>query len=352
MKKGKQISLYWKCQLIGWSAAALYWGIVGYLGEGFNLLFGLGQYLTDICCYILLSHLYRIFAIQHHWQELNLKQLIQRIIPAAFMLGVGYTLVTVVKIYLLQLLFHIGPISTFSAFLNANGLSIFMAGLRLMSIWLLAYHLYHYAQREIRISSENSRLAMLNKEVQLSMLSAQLNPHFLFNSLNNIKALTAIEPRSARRGIDLLAELLRHNLYSNYELLTSIKKELQLVKDYLELEALRLEDRLSYRISVAEEVMDVLILRLSIQTLVENAIKHGISQLKNGGLLEINIQREVEWLKITVWQPGVLKMTDAEQGIGLRNLQERLLLTYKGKAVFELFQQEEKVGAQLQIPIR
>lgn len=354
MKREKYLSLYWKCQFAGWSAASLYWVAIALLDGEFNWLFGIGQFVTDLCCYILLTHLYRNFSLAHHWQQLNLQKLIQRIIPSVFLLGLAYTLVTTIKIYLLRQLFHLGPVSSFTDFLTTSGFAIFMAGIRLMSIWLLAYHLYHYAQRELLINKENTRLALLNRDAQLNNLSAQLNPHFLFNSLNNIKSLTFTEPVSARRAIDLLAELLRSTLYSNYELLTTVKKEIELVKDYLELEKMRLEERLQYQIEVDEPLLEANIPVLSIQTLVENAIKHGVSQLNNGGLITVSVKKGNGYFLVMVQQPGKLtvnpRLTSSEKGIGLSNLQERLQLQYKGKAKLELSQNEGIVSCILQIP--
>jgi sensor histidine kinase YesM len=133
------ISLYRKCQLIGWSGASLYWTFLGFSGGKYNLFIGILQFLSDVAVYILITHLYRNFAIRHNWQQLKLNSLLKRVVPAA---GVG-----------------------------------------LMPIWLLAYHLYHYSQREINITKENALLAIMAEDAQLNSLSAQLNPHFLFKSL-------------------------------------------------------------------------------------------------------------------------------------------------------------------------
>jgi LytS/YehU family sensor histidine kinase len=181
---------------------------------------------------------------------------------------------------------------------------IFVAGVRLMSIWLLAYHLYQYEQREIRITKENARLAIITREAQLNNLSAQLNPHFLFNSLNNIKALVIENPESARRGIDLLSDILRTSLYSGDMMLTSINNEIELVKDYLELEKLRFEERLQFAIKVDDELLKIAILRLSVQTLVENAIKHGISKQKDGGLVSIRVEKFPDTYSYQRPEPG------------------------------------------------
>lgn len=347
---GKKVSLYWKCQLSGWSVAALYWGVAGYLQGNFNIILGSGQFVTDVFCYLLLTHLYRNFALRYHWPQLSLPALFKRIIPSVFILGVAYTVVTVVKIYLFRQWFYLGPAVSLSYFLAVNGLDIFMAGLRLMAVWLLAYHLYHYAQREMLIAKENTRLEFLHTEIQLNTLSAQLNPHFLFNSLNNIKSMVTDRPQSARRAIDLLADLLRNTLYTNYAVLTTIEEEILLVKDYLELEKLRLEERLRYDIQVDPAMRKTAIMRLSIQTLVENAIKHGINERKEGGLISIAVVNKLSHVKISVQQPGKLK-EGITKGIGLQNLQERIKLQFKGKANLKIFQYQETVISVLRVPV-
>ncbi|MCR8560507.1 histidine kinase [Mucilaginibacter sp. BJC16-A38] len=334
MKNKITISLYWKCQLIGWSVAALYWEYRGLTGGHFNWLLGVLQFITDVFIYILLTHLYRAFAIKYGFQNLNLGQLLKRIVPCAIALGVLYTLATTVKLYLFQLWFTPHLSQTYGQFFKDHGEAIFIGGTRLMSIWLLAYHMYHYAQREIRTSRENARLAIISRDAQLNNLSAQLNPHFLFNSLNNIKALVIENPKSARRAIDLLSDLLRTSLYTGDDMLISLEDEISLVRDYLELEKLRFEERLQYEIHFDEHLAGIKVPRLSIQTLVENAIKHGIANLKEGGLITISVEGTFNGVKILVQNPGKLISDDSQKGVGLKNLEERLELQYKGRAGF------------------
>ncbi|HTE01073.1 MAG TPA: histidine kinase [Mucilaginibacter sp.] len=350
MKNKTTLSLYWKCQLIGWSVAALYWGYVGFTGTRFNLWLGILQFVLDVFVYILLTHLYRNFSLSNHWQNLNLGDLLKRIIPAVIVLGVAYTLITMVKVYLFQVWASPEQPVSFTKFFEFYWASIFMAGIRLMSIWLLAYHMYHYAQREISITKENARLSIIAKDAQLNNLSAQLNPHFLFNSLNNIKALVIENPDSARRAIDLLSDLLRTSLYRN-DMLIPIKDELALVNDYLELEKMRFEERLQVSIETNNELSTALILPLSIQALVENAIKHGIAKQSNGGLIAIKIEQANGFIKTTVSNPGQLDTEKQTAGLGLKNLDERLKLQFNGNARLDLEQQGEIVLATLLIPI-
>jgi signal transduction histidine kinase len=339
LKKKFSLSLYWKCQLIGWSVASLYWGYEGFSGGRFNFSIGLLQFVTDVGIYILLSHVYRNFALKHKWEQLNLNQLLPRIIPAAVVMGIAYLAVTLCKVYLFRMWiapFHLQP---FLTFFRLNWAAMFMAGIRLMSIWLLAYHLYHYAQREINTTKENARLAVIAKDAQLNNLSAQLNPHFLFNSLNTIKALVIENPKSARRAIDLLCDLLRTSLYSKDVLLTTINEELALVKDYLELEKLRLEERLQFCVESDDSAASVQILRYSVQLLAENAIKHGIDKQKAGGLVSIKIVRADGFIRISIENPGIFNSNPQTQGLGLKNLMERLRLQYKGKESFSISNQ-------------
>jgi sensor histidine kinase YesM len=341
LKKKLSISLYWKCQVIGWSVAALYWSYQGYINGGFNFLLGSVKFVFDISLYIMITHLYRNFALKHKWQNLGLRELIKRIIPAAFVLGITYLLVTSLDVYYFSVLFRPGYSQSFSLFFKNNGVVTFIAGMRLMSIWLLAYHLYHYAQREINITKENARLELITRDAQLNNLSAQLNPHFLFNSLNNIKALIVENPKSARRAIDLLSDLLRTALSRRDVQLVTITEELNLVRDFLELEKLRFEERLQFCIECDETLRDILIIRFCIQTLVENAIKHGINQQKDGGIICIKIKSVEDIIKITVQNPGKLNIDPDREGLGLKNLGERLKLQYKGEAKFAIANKDE-----------
>jgi len=351
LKRELKISLYWKCQIIGWSVAALYWGYAGYLSGGFNLTLGAVRFVLDVFLYIMVTHVYRNFALRHQWQNMNLRDLLIRIIPAAIALGLAYTLVTSLDVYFTWVLFKPGYAESFAVFFRSNGLGIFIAGMRLMSIWLLAYHLYHYAQREINITKENARLSLIAKEAQLNNLTAQLNPHFLFNSLNNIKALVVENPGLARRAIDLLSDLLRTSLYNRDNMFISIKDELAMVKDYLELAKMRFEERLQVNIEVEPRLLSEMILPLSIQTLVENSIKHGIDKRKKGGLISIKIEQTGGHIKIAVCNPGKLDNEKQTEGFGLKNLNERLKLQFNSEAGFKLEKQGEMILATILIPL-
>jgi sensor histidine kinase YesM len=352
LEKKLQLSLYWKCQLIGWSVAALYWAFQGWSGDGFRVDVACIQFVLDVAMYILITHIYRNFSHRNHWQDLALEKLMWRMLIAIPVMGVIYVVVTLSKLYLVRLMFLNHATQPFADFVSLNAVTILVGGIRLMAIWLLAYHLYHYAKREIRLSVENARLELSFKQSQLDNLSAQLNPHFLFNALNTIKSLVYTHPNGAGRAIDLLSELLRSGLYKGSTMLIRLNEEIELVRDYLELEALRVEERLQYELDIDVSLSGVMVPRLCIQTLVENAVKHGIALQKEGGRIDVIIDEQNGFLRIQVLGPGRLDEDKTVEGIGLRNLKERLDLSYQHLASFRLYELEQKVCAEIKIPIR
>ncbi|MGM9476145.1 sensor histidine kinase [Pedobacter sp. GSP4] len=351
MERSNKLSLYWKCQLIGWCVASLYWGYIGFSGAHFSWFIGVLQFITDVVLYIAITHLYRQFVLHYGWQHLQLGPLLKRIIPAILFMAVFYTVVTCLKIWAFKKLFHVGAPEGFSLFLSHNLLNVFMAGIRLMSIWILAYHLYQYAQREIRAVKENSRLALINRDASLAHLSSQIHPHFLFNALNTIKSLVEEDPRAARHGIDLLSSLLRSGLEDGADLVP-LSKEMELVRDYLDLEKLRFEERLQSNFNIDLSLMRVEIPKLAVQTLIENAIKHGIATLKNGGTVTVDIERREKWMNITISNLGSLHVDYRTKGLGFKNLVERLKLTYGAEASLQLDEAKSgQVTATLNIPL-
>ncbi len=308
------------------------------------------DFAGDLIICILLTHSYRKLVLRLNWHRLPLRSLIPRIIPAIFLLGILFMLLIAFKLYIVRIYAVKGFTLSFAEFFASSRQTLFITGIRLMSIWVLAYHLYHYAQREINIVRENARLSVIAKEAQLNNLSSQLNPHFFFNSLNNIKFLVLDNPESARRGIDLLCDLLRNSLYNDTDKLIPLRQEINLVNDYLELEKLRLEERLRTNMIIDQSLLDLLIPPLSIQAMVENAVKHGISKKYEGGLVEIKIKRDTDFIKVTVQNPGTFNQVNG--GLGIKNLTERLLLQYNAKASFTIESiPGEKVRATISIPV-
>ena len=342
-------SLYWKCQLLGWGTVSLYWAYTVYFRDQYSPFYTFLNYVLDIFIGISLTHSYRALALKTQWSQLPIKKLLVRIIPTILVFSILYAFLGNVKWYLYWTSIAGQERDLWNALLYWD--PILLTGLRLISIWVLAYHLYHYYLKEIVTAQDNARLSIIAKQAQLDNLSAQLNPHFLFNSLNSIKSLVIENPNTARRAIDLLSDLLRSSLYEKDTDLITMKNELALVKDYIELEKLRFEERLNLNIVVPEELLLIKIPTLSIQLLVENAIKHGIDKKINGGRISIHISQNEGHLYIEVKNPGEITEVNTSEGLGLNNLQERLKIQYKTKASFKLKQLDiDTVSATIQIP--
>ena len=342
-------TLYWKCQFLGWCTVSTYWAYTVYTRDNYGVTYTFLNYVLDVFIGISLTHAYRAFALKAGWSQLPIKKLLSRIIPTIFFLSVVYAFSGNVKWYIYWTYIAGEHKDLWDSLVYWD--PIFLTGLRLISIWILAYHLYHYYQKEVVTAQDNARLSIIAKQAQLDNLSAQLNPHFLFNSLNSIKSLVIENPDTARRAIDLLSDLLRSSLYEKDTYLISIKEELALVKDYIELEKLRFEERLKLNINVPEELLHVKIPTLSIQLLVENAIKHGIDERINGGVVNLEILKEETQLFIQVQNPGKISELKTSEGLGLKNLQERLKIQYKTNASFKLKQLDEgTVTATIRLP--
>ncbi|AZQ64700.1 sensor histidine kinase [Flammeovirga pectinis] len=343
--------LYWQCQFLGWGTVSLYWAYRLVAFSEYSMGIIVLNYILDVGISIGLTHMYKHFAIHQKWTMLDLSSLFIRLVPSIIVLAAIFTLLNNLKWYYC-IIFGTEEQVVMSVILMTWD-PIFITGLRMMSIWVLAYHLYHFYQREIQTAKENTALAQIVQQAQLDNLQTQLNPHFLFNSLNSIKALVIERPEIARRAIDLLSDILRTSLYEKDTSLIGIQQELSLVNDYIELEKLRFEERLTTSFSIDETLMQHKIPTLSIQLLIENAIKHGIDKKINGGTIELLITEKESSLFIIVKNPGTFIENNPSKGLGLKNLLDRLEMQYKGKAHFSIQNDAENtVTATLEIPMQ
>jgi len=348
IKNHNRMSLYWKCQLIGWGCVSLFWLYLALERDQFTLLNALLNYGLDVSLCIALTHMYRSYALRANWNQLDINKLLVKVIPSVLLLSFAFMQVMNLKMSG-QVYWEDRRNIFFENLFNWN--PVLITGLRHMSIWVLAYHLYHFYIREVNTAKANAQLSIIAKQAQLDNLSAQLNPHFLFNSLNSIKSLIIENPKIARRAVDLLSDLLRSSLYEKDHALITIKEELVLVKDYVELEKLRFEERLKINLDLDSTLENFKIPPLSIQLLVENAIKHGIDKRLEGGLVDVSIKRAAINIEIKVINPGTL-IPEEQKGLGLQNLKERLLLQYKGEAQLKIEEvSNQLVIASLIIPI-
>jgi LytS/YehU family sensor histidine kinase len=184
---------------------------------------------------------------------------------------------------------------------------------------------------------ENDQLERAILETEGKVLRAQMNPHFVFNALNSVRALITEDPVKAKKGINQLSKLLRSSLLTERKKTISLSEELDTILDYLSLEKIRYEDRLEWKITIDKICQKAQIPPMLLQTLVENGIKHGISHSVKGGCIEISAEIVNSFIKISVINPGHLKISkDISTGLGLVNSQNRLQLIYGKTAQIEL----------------
>jgi LytS/YehU family sensor histidine kinase len=214
-------------------------------------------------------------------------------------------------------------------------------GTMLFTGWFCVYFFYHLFDRYNRSEIERLRLSTNVKEAELRALKSQVNPHFIFNSLNSLRALIDENPTRAREAVTQLANLLRYSLQSGQLETVPFEDELRIVNDYLALEQVRHEERLRVKLDVAPETLTLPIPPLLLQTLVENAVKYGISTRPEGGEIAILARRENDALMLRVTNPGELRAPalwrrSTSTGVGLRNAAERLRLLFGERATLQL----------------
>ncbi len=216
--------------------------------------------------------------------------------------------------------------------------------------WILTYHLGMVNKLLSTKKLEVLDAQNLMREAELDNLKNQLNPHFLFNSLNGIRSLIFEEPKKADEMITQLSELLRTSLTLGKKDLIPLSQELDLVSDYISLEKMRYEERLSFYKNIEENLDNIQIPPFIIQQLVENAIKHGTSQLENGGRIDLNCVKKEGNLEISVLNCAL--GLQSKSGTGLTNIRKRLALYFGDKASFGIVQiAESQVIAVVKIPL-
>jgi two-component system, LytTR family, sensor kinase len=181
-----------------------------------------------------------------------------------------------------------------------------------------------------RLQAHAAELNAQLAEAQLALLRTQLNPHFLFNTLNAISSLVERDPRGVRRMIARLSELLRHTLDQPVEQEIPLDREIELLRRYLDIMEVRFQGQLTVSLEVADNVRDALVPNLILQPLVENAFKHGIGALQGPGNLSVAALRSGDDVVLTVRDngPGLVAPRREGGGLGLRNSMARLEQLY------------------------
>ena len=349
------LSKYWIFQVAGWGAFALLHIFFAYWFEKLNdkqdVLLFFGRLGFFVALGLAVTHAMRAVIIRLNTLQKPFEKQIFQFLVVTLLFSV------IASFFNTKLLAYYG-------WLNSNEAQILKKNLVLLVtsgafyffvyfvIWNLIYFTYHYVSKSRKQQLDTLQLEALVKELELKTIKAHINPHFIFNALNSIRALIDEEPSRARRAVTELSNILRSSLKAEKGETVLFGEELKIVKDYLALENMRFEDRLQVEYEIEEDTLDQQVPPMMLQTLVENAIKHGISKQVHGGVVRIISDIEHGNHVLRVQNTGTLKGGLSKDGFGLSSTQDRLSLLYGDRARFEIKQLDATlVEAAVYIPI-
>lgn len=341
--------LYWGIQFVGWTTYFLFSILLLYSTEDFKLTFNLFVYAAlSILASIFVSHGIRYIIIQ---QELLTKGVLKLIL--------GTILLSVLGAFALETLQYIFEDIIYIDFLvnppedTAFNLPSFLFGVSrsiiLFLLWCGFYYAFIISEKSRAQEILNLKWEASKNEIELKNLRAQLNPHFLFNSLNSIRALIGLNPNQAKTSVTQLSTLLRRSINLGKMRVIPLKEELDLVKIYLDLEQIRFEERLQTDFQIAQDSLSCEIPPLMIQTIVENGIKHGISKSIDGGVIRVVSTKSDDGLELIISNSGQLDLESETSGIGISNSKKRLEILFGNDADFNIYQDGEEVVVKIRI---
>ncbi|MCF2949086.1 histidine kinase [Paraglaciecola aquimarina] len=338
---------YWRYQIIGWFTL---------LTLDFSGKYAAKMMIPSLLLAVLI--LYSLGLLVSHGMRYIFKQYcaqltIAKLIPVAFLVSfVGAFLSSSGMMLLLYLSGH-------QAFTDdkVNAMQIYQYNIFMMWLFLSIWTgLYLFVTRQRQVDDLNQKQQALQDNLQQSQLHAlmnQLNPHFMFNSINNIRALILEDKHKARDMLAHMADMLRYNLKDQDKALEALSKELEIANAFMALASIQFEDRLTFVVELDDNIdQDILIPRMLLQLLLENAIKHGIAKRMQGGEVKLKIKLLTNNISIEVTNHGQLVTGSKPQDtkIGLQNIQSRLAMLYDNEASFEIKQVNELVLARILIP--
>lgn len=329
--------LYWIAQFCGWTVYSCLIYLSAYIDRPEKITYKLLiQLIFMTFLSILFTHLMRLFMLKKKWLDIKLKTLIPRLILISIVCASFIESGLLISEYVFLKISEINTLELGRIVVNILALTL------LVICWNGIYFTYHFFQKSREQELENLSLESSKNEIELKNLRSQLNPHFLFNSLNSIRALIDIEPKKAKTAITTLSNLLRKSLLSGKVNLIPISEEIDIVKSYLDLEKVRFEERLTVIWDIDEHINSFSVPPFSIQTLVENAIKHGVSKSVEGGFIKISTKKFATHIQVEIENSGSLNQKK-DTGIGIENTQRRLAIQYKDNAKFTLQQLDNSV---------
>lgn len=345
-----KISLYkyWVCQLGGWGANFAI-SVFYYLNlsvrkiDNFYLLITISVLLG-----LLFTHTMRMIIMEYQFLNKPITNQILYFIIVTIVFAILYACADVGLEKILNLRDKGAPKISVLNEITRNSINNFF----LLFIWNLLYYTFHYVERTRRQEVDTLKLQSLVKELELKTIKSHINPHFIFNALNSIRALVDENPSRARTAITELSNILRSSMQTEKLETVPLERELNIVKDYLALEKMRFEERLNIEMDIDQNTLEQPVPPMMLQTLVENAIKHGISKKINGGTIRVSSDFVANHHELVVQNSGQLNTYINENGFGVRSTQDRLNLLYQGKATFAIKNlDDEMVESRITMPL-
>jgi len=213
------------------------------------------------------------------------------------------------------------------------------------------YIVIYYTGFQERVLKE-TELKNLVTEAELRSLKFQINPHFIFNSLNSMSALTEIDPKKAKQMIIKLADFLRYTLANNDRQKNSLNEELKNIKLYLDIEKIRFDDKFIYIEELREECGKTEIPSMILQPLFENAIKHAVYETLDTVTIKLTCLKQDDFLKITLCNNFEGESHKKGAGVGLKNIKDRLSLIYQQDNLMEIKKENGKFTVNIYIPLQ
>lgn len=294
------------------------------------------------------THLLYLYLKRRDWLRNLGAKLALRLAAAVVFLAVTLNALDLSSMYLLDRWFAFGlPFTPRVVLLSLGSWTVIVIG------WMALYLAIHELQRRRSQELRALRMEVVAQEAQLRGLRAQLNPHFFFNCLNSLREMVEEDPPRAQVMVTQLSDLMRHALQSNQVDLVALASEMRAVQDYLALETIRFEERLRVTWDIAAGALDLRVPPMLLQTLVENALKHGIAHLPQGGEIKISARNQDSQIELEVVNSGRISRSTNIGGVGLRNARERLQLLYGQRAELTLENtNDDHVRAIVRLPLK
>ncbi len=341
----KRKNLYWISQVSGWSLFVIINLLIISSFETIPLN-RIALWILLGICGIIFSHLYRFYIKKNNWTNLTLKRIIPRIIIASIVVA----LIIYIPVYISG---HILGVERDAEHMAAAIVASVLNVASVVLVWSLIYFAIHYFENSKKAEIETLIFEAAVKDFELKTLKAQLNPHFMFNAMNSIRALIEEDPQNAKDAITKLSNLMRYTLKIERTETVLLSEELKTIQDYLDLEKIRFEERLNYKIKSTPEADRVEIPPMMVQTLVENGIKHGISKITAGGEVQVDAKVNGSNLIIEIRNTGKFdeEALKNSHGFGVSNTKHRLSLLYGENASLTLTNEHNNtVLTKLKIP--